>query len=183
MSKSDYDNFIESKAITVKEDDSFRITDDKSADWALRIIAEELAECERIIALADDRINEIQLEKEAARKRFESITKYLKDRLFEYFDSVPHRKTKTTEKYRLLSGSLILKTGGIKPKPNKEKLTEWLAANGFTDYIKTEQSPRWGEFKKILDFSGGTAVVKETGEIVDGIDFEEIPDEFDVDIK
>ncbi len=108
---------------------------------------------------------------------------YYKDKLSEYFSGVEHKVTKTAEKYVLLNGTLKLKRGGIKPKPNNEKLLEWLAANGYTDYIKTEQSPRWGDFKKILDCSGGAAIVRETGEVVDGIDFEEVPDEFDVEIK
>ena len=161
----------------------FCITDDKTADLALRRIAEELAELNRLSALKNEEIAEINFKFEAARKRLENSVQYYKDKLSEYFSGVEHKVTKTAEKYVLLNGTLKLKRGGIKPKPNNEKLLEWLAANGYTDYIKTEQSPRWGDFKKILDFSGGAAIVKETGEVVDGIDFEEVPDEFDVEIK
>lgn len=161
----------------------FCITDDKTADLALRRIAEELAELNRLSALKNEEIAEINFKFEAARKRLENSVQYYKDKLSEYFSGVEHKVTKTAEKYVLLNGTLKLKRGGVKPKPNDEKLLEWLAANGYTDYIKTEQSPRWGDFKKILDCSGGAAIVKETGEVVDGIDFEEVPDEFDVEIK
>lgn len=161
----------------------FCITDDKTADLALRRIAEELAELNRLSALKNEEIAEINFKFEAARKRLENSVQYYKDKLSEYFSGVEHKVTKTAEKYVLLNGTLKLKRGGVKPKPNNEKLLEWLAANGYTDYIKTEQSPRWGDFKKILDCSGGVAIVMETGEVVDGIDFEEVPDEFDVEIK
>ena len=161
----------------------FRITDDKTADMALKRIAEGSAEIERLIKLRNEEIAEINFKFEAARKRLENSVQYYKNKLSEYFSGVEHKVTKTAEKYVLLNGTLKLKRGGIKPKPNNEKLLEWLAANGYTDYIKTEQSPRWGDFKKILDCSGGAAIVKETGEIVEGIDFEEVPDEFDVEIK
>lgn len=161
----------------------FCITDDKTADLALRRIAEELAELNRLSALKNEEIAEINFKFEAARKRLENSVQYYKDKLSEYFSGVEHKVTKTAEKYVLLNGTLKLKRGGVKPKPNNEKLLEWLAANGYTDYIKTEQSPRWGDFKKILDCSGEAAIVRETGEVVDGIDFEEVPDEFDVEIK
>lgn len=161
----------------------FCITDDKTADLALRRIAEELADLNRLSALKNEEIAEINFKFEAARKRLENSVQYYKDKLSEYFSGVKHKVTKTAEKYVLLNGTLKLKRGGVKPKPNNEKLLEWLAANGYTDYIKTEQSPRWGDFKKILDCSGGAAIVRETGEVVDGIDFEEVPDEFDVEIK
>lgn len=162
---------------------NFRITDDKTADMALKRIAEGSADIERLIKLKNEEIAEINFKFEAARKCLENSVQYYKDKLSEYFSSVEHKVTKTAEKYVLLNGTLKLKRGGVKPRPNDERLLEWLAANGYTDYIKTEQSPRWGELKKILDFSGGAAVVKETGEIVEGIDFEEVPDEFDVEIK
>lgn len=165
------------------EEDGFRITDDKTADRALCKIAEERAEIERLSLLKNEEIAEINFKFEAAKKRLENNVQYYKDKLSEYFSCVKHKVTRTAEKYVLLNGTLKLKRGGVKPRPNAERLLEWLAANGYTDYIKTEQSPRWGELKKILDFSNGAAVVKETGEIVEGIDFEEIPDEFDVEIK
>lgn len=165
----------------IKEE--FRITDDKTADWAVRKIAEERAEFERLKSLACAQIDEITEKIGEAKKRLDSSTEYLKTKLAEYFQSVPHKETKTTEKYRLLSGTLTLKKGGAKPKPDNEKLVQWLAANGYTDYIKTEQSPQWGEFKKLLDYSGGVPVIKETGEVVEGVELVDEPAEFDIDTK
>ena len=36
-------------------------------------------------------------------------------------------------------------------------------------FIKTEEKPRWGDFKKRLEIMGGSVVDKETGEIVEGV--------------
>lgn len=33
----------------------------------------------------------------------------------------------------------------------------WLKANGFGDYVKTEESAKWGELKKGLAFVGSFA--------------------------
>jgi hypothetical protein len=95
---------------------------------------------------------------------------------------VPHKKTKTRETYRLLSGNLVLKLGGVKPTPNDEKLVEWLKANGYNDMVKTEEKPMWGEFKKKLNFTGTVATVAETGEVVEGIVVATAPNTFTVDV-
>lgn len=163
--------------------EEFNITDDKTADWAVRKIAEEEAEYERIKTLACEQIDEITKKVETAKKRFENSTEYLRGKLAEYFRSVPHKVTKTTEKYALLSGTLTLKKAVKKLKHDAEKLTEWLAANGYTDFIKIEQSPRWGDFKKLLDCSGEVAMIAETGEVVEGVILEDAPEEFQVDIE
>ena len=94
----------------------------------------------------------------------------------------PTKTTKTTEKYRLLSGTLTLKKGGTKATPDDAKLVPWLKANGFGDYVKTEESAKWGELKKGLTFVGSVATITETGEIVEGITVTEQPDIFKVDL-
>jgi len=84
----------------------FRITDDRCADWAIRKIADERSEYDRLKALADEQIAAINEKVAAARKRMENGTSYLTSCLADFFATVPHKETKTTEKYRLLSGTL-----------------------------------------------------------------------------
>lgn len=50
-------------------------------------------------------------------------------------------------------------------------------------FIKTIQKPRWAELKKGLNFSGEIPTIKETGEVVEEITFEEVPEEFEIEIK
>ena len=160
----------------------FRITDDRCADWAIRKIADERSEYDRLKALADEQIAAINEKVAAARKRMENGTSYLTSCLADFFATVPHKETKTTEKYRLLSGTLTLKKGGTKATPDDAKLVPWLKANGFSDYVKTEESAKWGELKKGLTFVGSVATITETGEIVEGITVTEQPDIFKVDL-
>ena len=169
-------------AIVQEERPPFRITDDRCADWAVRKIAEERAEYERLKALADEQVAAITEKVDAAKRRFESGTAFLTSCLADFFATVPHKATKTTEKYRLLSGSLVLKKGGIKPAANDEKLVPWLRANGFEDLVKVEESSKWGELKKKLTFTGAVATITETGEIVEGVTVEEAPDTFKVEV-
>ena len=119
---------------------------------------------------------------QAAEKRCENGTAWLTSKLAEYFSTVPHKKTKTTESYRLLSGTLKMKLGGVSMKQDDEKLLEYLKASGNTDMIKTTEAPKWGEFKKRLEIIGGAVVDGTTGEIVEGVEVIEKPDTFTVEV-
>ena len=140
----------------------FRITDDRCADWAIRKIAEERSEYNRLKELADQQKAAIEEKVEAARRRMET--------------------TKTTEKYRLLSGTLTLKKGTVKATVDDAKLVPWLRENGYGDLVKVEESAKWGELKKLLAYTGEIATIQSTGEIVEGVTAYETPATFTVDI-
>ena len=160
----------------------FRITDDRCADWAIRKIADERSEYDRLKALADEQIAAINEKVAAARKRMENGTSYLTSCLADFFATVPHKETKTTEKYRLLSGTLTLKKGTVKATVDDSKLVPWLRENGYGDLVKVEESAKWGELKKLLAYTGEIATIQSTGEIVEGVTAYETPATFTVDI-
>lgn len=172
------DNFV-----MLPEEDTnvrFHITNDSCADWAVRKINEEREELDRLQKLALEQIDAINTKVLAAQNRYKSKTAYLTHCLAEYFQTVPHKTTKTTEKYRLLSGTLTLKKGGMKAAVNEEKLVPWLKQNGMTDFVKVKESAAWGDLKKRLTFSNGVAMLEDTGEIVEGVTVDEQPDTFHV---
>lgn len=160
----------------------FRITDDRCADWAIRKIADERGEYDRLKALADEQIAAINEKVAAARKRMENGTSYLTSCLADFFATVPHKETKTTEKYRLLSGTLTFKKGTAKTKLDEAKLVPWLKANGYGELVKVEESTRWADLKKLLSYTGDIATLTETGEIVEGVTVYETPGIFTVDV-
>lgn len=98
------------------------------------------------------------------------------------FATVPHKETKTTEKYRLLSGTLTFKKGTTKTKLDETKLVPWLKANGYGELVKVEESTRWADLKKLLSYTGDIATLTETGEIVEGVTVYETPGIFTVDV-
>ena len=71
----------------------FRITDDRCADWAIRKIADERSEYDRLKALADEQIAAINEKVAAARKRMENGTSYLTSCLADFFATVPRIST------------------------------------------------------------------------------------------
>ena len=180
-----FDDFIrlpEGEKLPEKITELTGITDDGCADWACRKIAEEKAELDRIRELADAQIQKIEEKVAAAERRFQNGTRFLTGKLAEYFETVPHKTTKTKASYRLLSGTLTRKFGGTTMKQDDEKLVQFLKDSGQLEFIKTEEKPRWGDFKKRLEIIGGSVVDKETGEIVEGVTVETKPDTFTVDV-
>ena len=159
----------------------WRITDDGCADWALKKIKAEKDELDRLTALADQEIARLKEQVEKAKRRYEQNTAFLTSMLAEFFETVPHKKTKTgTESYRLLNGQLVKKPAAVKIQPDDEKLVEWLRAAGHEDLIKVETSAKWGELKKQLSVVGTVAMIAETGEIVEGINVTDEPATFSV---
>lgn len=160
----------------------FIIGDDGCADWAIRKIKDEKQEYDRIRELGEQQIALIQEKIALTKRRYEQNTGFLTGKLAQYFNTVPHKKTKTRETYRLLSGNLVMKLGSVKATPDDEKLVPWLKANGYTDFIKVEEKATWGELKKKLNYESGTmTTIAETGEIVEGITLVQQPDTFVVD--
>lgn len=166
-----------------QEEKAFVVDNDAKADWALRKIAEEKEEYDRIWELAEEQRARIDQKEEAAKRRFEQRTSYLKSLLSAYFQQVPHKRTKTKESYRLLSGSLVLKLPPPKADYDEDELVQYLKDNKMPDLVKTEEKAKWGEFKKLLDLSLGThPVIKDTGELVECIRLEEMPPRFEVEV-
>jgi hypothetical protein len=166
----------------MENNERFVIDNDQKADWALRKIKEERSELERLSNLAEEEKAEIDFRLDVARKQCEHETGFLLEQLGAYFDTVPHRKTKTQEQYRLLSGSLVRKIGTIDYQKDEEKLAAWMQANGYSDMVATVVKPKWAGFKRLLcaDPDTGVVTVAETGELVEGITAQRKPDTFDV---
>lgn len=100
-------------------------------------------------------------------------------RLEAYFDTLPHKKTKTQESYPLPSGKLVRKHQDTEFIRNDEELLSWLHDNNGEKFIKTKESVDWAGMKKTLSVLGET-VVDENGEIIPCIKATERPDVFKV---
>ena len=151
-------------------DENFKITDDKSADWALKKIKDAEDERDRLINLAIEEVN----------NHCENDTKFLKSLLAEYFMQVPHKETKTQETYKLLSGSLVMKKASQKIIKDDEKLIDYFKANELNEFIKVKETPDWAGYKQHVEISGDNVIDAETGEIIEALSIEEVPASFDV---
>jgi len=163
------------------EQSEFKIDTDQKAEWALNIIREEQAEAQRLINVCNSQILYYQSEIRKVQDKLENKTGNLKAMLFEYFQTVDRKTTKTQETYTLPSGKLKLKYPKPEFKRDDSKLVEWLENSGKTDYIKIKKSPDWATLKKAITVVGDK-VADENGEIVEGVEVVERPPVFDVEV-
>lgn len=165
------------QTISEAQTTEFRVDDDRKADWALERIAEAESERDRLLALAQQEIDELKAEMENIAEKCDRDTGYLKACLKDYFATVDSKETKTQATYKLLHGSLVWK----KPKQNiQHNDEELLKALKGTEYIETTQKVKWGEYKKNLEVQDGVVIDTTTGELVAGCSVEEVPGEFTV---
>jgi hypothetical protein len=89
-------------------------------------------------------------------------------RLRMYFDSVPHKKTATQEKYPLPSGKLVLKDQEPEYQRDDKQIIKFLKENNGEKYIKVKEELDWSGLKKVLMVAGETAA-DEDGNPIPGI--------------
>lgn len=164
--------------------EDFKIKDDKTADLALTQIREAEEERDRLITLAQERIQELTDQIEGFKKKCDNDTRYLRSGLAMYFETVkPSTDTKTQKTYKLLSGSLVFKKPSFKITHDDEKLLGYLKDNDGADYIKVKETVDWAGFKKNLTVNDdGEVIDTELGVVLNpevcGI--EEVPASFDI---
>lgn len=160
----------------------FKIDSDYLADWALKKIKEEQAEHDRLVDLANKEIEEMKKQIDLLDLALEKRTGYLKSKLYEYFQTVEHKATKTQENYKLLSGSLVWKKPTQKLVPDKDKLLAYVKEHNMPEFVKVKEEVDWANYKKECEISDGKVVNFETGELLpEGlITVEEVPGSFDI---
>lgn len=161
-------------------DEEFKVTNDNNAEWALKKIKEEIEERDRLVAIAQHEINDLNDKINLINEQCENKIRYLKSLLAMYFETVPHKETKTQESYKLLSGSLVFKKPSVKINHDDEKLIKYLKENDGEKFIKIKESVDWAEFKKSLEIMGEDVVDKELGCIIEGCTVEDVPASFDI---
>lgn len=146
--------------------DPFIVDTDVKAEWAIRKIKDLRAEHDRLVKVCREAIAEYQtkiLHYDDAAARDEE---YFAAQLAAYFQTVPHKATKTQEKYELPSGSLVLRQ---KPPVwnRSDSLVEELQAKALDAFLKTEPTVKWAELKDRLQVLDGTvSYVTDDGELI-----------------
>lgn len=109
---------------------------------------------------------------EEAKAHCESRNAWLSMMLEEYFKRVPSRETKTQYSYKLSQGTLVR----TKAKHELVLVDEEAAMEALdgTEYIKV---------KKSLDWAGWKKNAKDTGEMIPGVELQEVPEKFVVRTK
>ena len=85
-----------------------------------------------------------------------------------YFDTVPHKATKTSEKYKLPSGVLVRKAQAPEYERDDAQIIAWCAENA-PSCVENVPKLKWTALKGMITENNGQAVEELTGEVVPGI--------------
>ena len=157
----------------MRTDEHWQINDDGGANWAMDKIRENNAERDRMIAWYKRQI-------ELAQDRCAHNNAGLEYSLQKYMETVPARETKTQYKHDLPNGALILHKSKQDFAVDKPALLEHLKQSKLSGYIKVEETPMWGEYKKRLVITDDGVMDTETGEFIDCVGIEGKPERFEV---
>ena len=144
------------------ETEGFVIDTDAKAEWALTKIREARADRDRWVEWYKAKIDEIT-------QQTDFDTMNLERMLADYFATVPHKKTKTQETYKLPGGKLVLKTQNPEYTRDDKAVIAWAKANGLPQFVKVEEKLAWQELKDATAVFEGH-IVTEDGEIVPGVE-------------
>jgi len=153
----------------------FHVKDDMTAEWCMTQIRNAQAEKAKWKQFYEERIQSVNEACDLTIANMEAM-------LHAYFDSVPHKVTKTQENYALPSGKLVVKKQEPEYERDDEALIAWLKANGGDVYVKTKESVDWAALKGTLTVMDGT-VADADGQIIPCVKATERPDVFKVELK
>lgn len=143
--------------------DGFVCDTDQKAGWVMQKIREARADRDRMVAWYKNAIATIE-------KQTEFNTMNLERMLFEYFQTVPHKKTKTQEIYSFPGGKLFMKLQQPEYKHDDKTVIEWLKQNGGQAFVKTKEELDWAALKAASGVVDGKLIAGETvnedGEII-----------------
>ena len=161
----------------MEESNEFRITDDLMADWAVEKINAARAERDRLVSLVQEKIEQLQEKRQLYIVNFEENTSYLRAKLMDYFQTVKTQDTKTMKKYKLVSGTLVLKKQQSVYERDEGALLAW-AETTAPELVKVKKEVSWADLKKQADVSGDKLLLD--GEIIPGVTVVEREDVFEV---
>ena len=167
---------MEAIRTTTAQDTPFTVDNDQKAEWAARKIREARQDTQKWTEYYERQLS-------AIRRANEDTEAYFAALLADYFDTVPHKATKTQESYSLPSCKLVLKAQ--QPEFNRDEavLCDYLDKKGRDDLVKITRRADWAALKKMLKVMEDGTCVDADGEVVEGVQAFSRQPEFKVEMK
>ncbi len=148
--------------------EEYKIQSDYEAEQAVKRIKRSQEETQRLLDLVEMEQAELELRKKEIKDRHETLLEVEQERLNQFLNNVDTKKTKTQEKYTLLSGEIVRTYPKKEIKVNQELI---ISNNKYSNYVEYQPKLKWAELKKTLKVAGDK-IVDENGEEVKDLGFE-----------
>lgn len=167
---------MEAIRITTAQDTPFTVDNDQKAEWAARKIREARQDTKAWTEYYERQLS-------AIRRANEDTEAYFAALLADYFETVPHKITKTQKSYSLPSCKLVLKAQ--QPEFNRDEavLCDYLDKKGRDDLVRITRRADWAALKKTLKVMEDGTCVDADGEVVEGVQAFSRQPEFKIEMK
>lgn len=167
---------MEAIRITTAQDTPFTVDNDQKAEWAAKKIREARQDTQKWTEYYERQLS-------AIRRANEDTEAYFAALLADYFETVPHKATKTQESYSLPSCKLVLKAQ--QPEFNRDEavLCDYLDKKGRDDLVKITRRADWAALKKTIKVMEDGTCVDADGEVVEGVQAFSRQPEFKIEMK
>lgn len=167
---------MEAMRITTAQDTPFTVDNDQKAEWAAKKIREARQDTQKWTEYYERQLS-------AIRRANEETEAYFAALLADYFETVPHKATKTQESYSLPTCKLVLKAQQPEFSRDENVLCDYLDKKGRDDLVRITRRADWAALKKTLKVMEDGTCVDADGEVVEGVQaFNRLP-EFRIEMK
>lgn len=159
----------------------FKIESDEQAEKFIKKEKSRRANIQRLIDLCDTETARISERRQTLVAELEQDSFY-KTQLMIYLENAPQefvKETKTQKSYKLLSGTIVKKKGGLQAVRDSASLLNW-AKSTDPALVRVKEEADWAKIKKDVELTEDGAIYKPTGEFVEGVTTEMKPDTFDI---
>ncbi|MFI3545132.1 host-nuclease inhibitor Gam family protein [Mammaliicoccus sciuri] len=170
---------IEQELENTEVEESFKIKDLETANWALKKIAAINAKQKEISDLAEKEIEKIEAWRNQEISKYDNSKEGLESLLVEYYrvEKEKDSKFKLSTPYGKVTSRKGTKKWEI---PNKERIIETLKARGFNDLIRTKEDINLADMKKQFNVTDSGHVIDSNGETLEGAYVTENPTSYSI---
>lgn len=166
----------------IKLDESFKVTDNSSANWTLRKIKELKNSMKENSNFAYQEIKRYEDWEERENGILQNKIDHFESLLAKYAMDKREEDPKFKSK-RLPHGYIGFRKKQAKWNYQDDVLLETLKKNQLTDFINVTKKPDKEKIKKTFSVQNGKVINPETGEVIEGITVEEQGEDFNVKVS
>ena len=173
---------INEQEVVDQDNESFKVTNDKKADWTLEKIKELEEEKERKKELAEERINPIKEWLADETRKIDDQIENFKCLLEEYANKLKE-EDEDLKTHSLPYGKLKFRKQRPKWDYDDEKLVKGVEKAGLYDLIDVKKKVNKRDLKKQVEVAGNKIVNPSTGEIIEGVEIVERGEKFKIKVN
>ena len=177
--QSNLNQYLEEQERT--EQESFEVTDDSNANWALRKIKQAQQKQIEANALATEEQDKIEAWYQSEREKAQRDIDYFQG-LLAYYALKKRKKDPEFKSQKLPNGRIKFVKKQPKLNYDDQAVVDYLKKNERVDLIRIKEEPSKSEIKKAFVINEDKLIDPDTGEVVDGVTVEYLEDEFKVEV-